>query len=266
MDMRWKKSGLVLWSLIFSPCIWDPERSKSLFSAWEDMWRKEKIAPWVAKVPISSVALPGEYSEIHGLGGMTGWFETYSGYIPSSPILPIYHVFDDTSVTVESPAQLSYRTKKCLGAWLKRAYPQRFRPPKALAGVNISWAELFGTSSNLQHLTNFRARFVETQIDRAKASFGELSPPELEGIHRLAEQQFSETMKTYRKRRRRALSQALRHRPRFMVIQHPVPEYYLCAGRPTAFMRCVVSWNKDGEEKTITPELPFIVNGAVTLP
>ena len=266
MGLKWEKAGLVLWSLISSPCVLDPEKTRSLFLLWEDIWRKERVAPWIAKVPISSVGVRGEYADIHGIGGVEGWFETHSGYIPGCPLLPVYQVVDDISITVEPPARLTYRTKKRLEAWLKRAYPQRFRPPEALPGVHLSWAELFSSGSKLEDFKNLRRTLVEAQLSRAKARFGELSETEVNAIRAATEVQFSDTLKTYRRRRYRALSQALESGPRFTGLMHPTPEYYLCAGRLTAFRRCVIFWNEKGEQKIVRPALPFAVEGTVTLP
>ena len=217
-------------------------------------------------MPISAVALPGYYAEIHAIGGMGGWFTTYSGYKSSLPLLPLYRVLDDTSVTVEPPAKLSYRTKKRLEAWLKRAYPQRHRPPKVLPGICLSWAELFGASSTPQDFTNLGTNLIEALVSEAKGSLGELSPDELEALRADAQNRFVDTLRIYRKRRRRALNRALADKPRLFVLTHPLPVYYLCAGRLTCFRRCVIFWNKKGEERGILPELPFTADGEVTFP
>ena len=266
MGSRCEKAGLVLWSLICSTCIFNLEKTKKLFLLWEDIWRKEKMAPWIAKVPISSVSLPGDYAHVHGIGGVEGWFEIHTGFIPGDASLPVYQVIDDTNVTVEPPAKLSNLTKKRLGAWLKTAYPQRFRPPKMLPNVDLSWAELFGPSSKLEDFRDFKEAFIEEYVNREKSQFGEISAEELKSLRASAEAQFSDTLKTYRKRRRSALKRALEVGPRFQVLMHPIPEYYMCCGRLTAFYRCVISWNEDGGKKVVTPELPFTVDGTVTLP
>jgi len=266
MGSRCEKAGLVLWSLICSTCIFNLEKTKKLFLLWEDIWRKEKVAPWISKVPVSSLSIPGEYADIHGIGGVEGWIGTHSGFIPGDVNVPVYQVINDTSISVEPSARLSNITKKRLGAWLKTAYPQRFRPPKMLPDVNLSWAELFGPGSKPEDFRDLKETFIEEKVNREKAQFGEISAAELKSLRENAEAQFSDTLRTYRKRRRSALKRALEVGPRFQVLMHPIPEYYMCGGRLTAFIRCVISWNKDGEQRVITPELPFTINGTVTVP
>lgn len=263
MDGGSKKSGLVLWSLCFSPYVINSQKTKTLFLKWEDIWRKEKVAPWIAKVPISAVGLPGEYAYIHGIGGMQGWTENHMGYMAGDPVQKLYEVVDDASIDVNPPGELSNRTKRRVAAWLKAAYPQRFRPPKPLPNSDLSWSELFGPSGNMDNFEGIKAMFVDARINQERTRFGELSPAELNAMRETAEAKFSNTYKTYRKRRRRTLSRALLTGPRLFVLAQPVPEYYLCAGRLTAFIRCVVFWNERGDQRIFLPELPFTPDGNI---
>lgn len=259
--------GLLLWSLLSSPCIFDAEKTKSLFLLWEDIWQKGELAPWQAKVPISSVGGPGEYAEIHGIGSTSGWFATYNGYTPGFPKLPLYQVVDDAGISMNPPAKLGYLTKRRLEAWLKKAYPQRYRHPEPLLGVNLSWAELFGSSANLHDLTSMKEAFIEMEAKNAQALYGKLSAFELEQVRASAGERFTDALKTYRKRRRRSQRQVLENGPWLRIIVHPKPEFYLCKGRLMAFNRCIVYFrSKDGQERVLAPRLPFAVDGAVDLP
>ena len=265
MNVKNKTNGLVLWSLILSPGLLDPEKIRSLFLLWEDIWRGKKNIPWVAKVPLSSVGLPGDYAYIHGVGGREGWFETHSGYIPGDVVLPVYKVTEDNGINRSPQLSLSYLTKKRLVSWFKKAYPQRFRPPVELLEVGLSWSELFGIAANSKDLIYFKTKFIEMKVNQAKKRYRTQSQEELQAIRSDAEFQFMDVLKTYRKRRKRSLDKGLVTGPRFQVLAHPVPEFYLCSGTLMAFLRCTISWRRGNDNIIITPKLPFDIDGEANL-
>jgi len=232
------KVELVLWSVLLSSYAWNPDKIRQFEELWGHIWSREGNwkTPWNAKVPIPVPPnLPGSYALIHGYGCVEGYAEIAGptpGWLPGEGESQIYEVQGD----------ISKMTKRRLKSWLRKVYPQRFRVPSAISGLNISWSELplIGSPERVEAL---RQAFVEESVQQSIRNAPKdyyLSVGELETERHDARSKFNETLHAYRKRRRRSLKQALADPSAFVhsvILIQPWHEYFLIGGHPMAFMR-----------------------------
>ena len=143
--------------------------------------------------------------------------------------LDFFRVSRNTDVVVASDEQadLSARTKMRLSAWLKRAYPARFRLQRKVPGLEYSWRELLDLP--LPRMKLQRELYAQREAELLGVPISD---------RRMA---FNETLKTIKKRQRKTQAEALHGGVQFSSLRRgPGRRVYMKGDRISTFFHFLV--------------------------